>query len=493
MLARVRWALLLAACAACAPDLYVVVDVGEAKSALLVIPEGSSFRAVAADVAELAATPLRASAIDSAELYLFDRDLAALRLSRQPNVVVTPGCAADELDTAIAISRRCFGNDTFADCAPFPRRVSREPYMGQPCFEWSLEQLSVLEFDLDPPHSELATLLVSLGPDRVLLGQLSGGDTLIGVIDSADTLSSTVAFVGPRLRLPGRWRTAIARDARTAFLVGASGAVHTLDIQTGSIAAIIEPASAGSVVALAAAPDDPDRLLAGTDRCALLRRDGARWVELVPPTDLSLVDDVRCAPQIEWVGPDEAIAIGLFRGQTPRTSPAFTAEMRSVVRIRGDQLTVEPLPWSTDDPEGIVRGLRSYVAADSTRVDVVTGQQSHEYPFAGPTLKPWFIHDPRLGDGWVRLDDGYSADVDPITYLVRWGDGVIGTGGFTQAFSDPHWRDVPSAALSARVGSGLFIDRLFGLVADDGHGGFFIASNEETSERSAFVWRRQRR
>jgi len=497
--------------AACSSNVRVPLpDLGGARTALFVIREGPGTQIRAFDPAVLATEAFGLPLDAAVELYGFGDDLASLRLDPAPAVVSAASCTIDRLSTAAADVKLCLDGETFALCEPEETLVARRPYRGEPCFRWSVKDgLGEIDFDLGPNQDTGlgATGAIAITSERVLLAQLTPGpdpgsfDTLIEVLDTAIVRTSSLPISFRPGTFSGLWRGGARRDARSAWITSSRGAVQKVSIVAlppdGQDPAV-GPLPRGSIASMATSPGDPEGMLAVTTFCAVVRREGAEWRALSSPIDgagLTVFDpSAPCAGQIEWLAPDEAIAVGVATGPSPRSDDALAAALRQVVRIRGDDVAAEPVPWPADRPAGLLTAITAYVASDGARVELATGV-SRVGTSIGDVRHHWFVRDPRRGGTWVRIDDPDEVIATAIVRLTAFGDGALGVGGFEQAFSDEHWRNAPDAALSQRSGRGIGDARVHDRVASDGHGGYVAASfvpNPFKRDRTRFIWRKRR-
>jgi len=485
---------MLAAVAGCSQaPIHAPVDFAGAKSVALVIPDGIARRVVAADVADLDDSALKEPIVAGTELYLFDRDRAELRLGSAPAVVEASACPLDELSTSRAKRALCLEGEAFVPCPVLPERLlAREPYMGQACFQWSVDDLGLLEFDI-ASGIQPAKMLIPLGPGQMLMGQILEGDTLINVVDISGPF---VAVNGGLVaRLAGVWTAGTARDETSVWLADPEGRLVKLDTESGALEPVTGPSPGGAVISLARSPADHESVLATTDRCSVLRRDADQWYEIGTPVDLNnfpASERIPCTPQVTWVSADEALAVGIATGPRPRNTALLNAQRRRLFRIHGNVPVPDNLPWPEALPEGFLTGVTAYLTPGGARVELAVGHASDEISMYTGKQKLWFVNDPRRGEAWIRIDDPNTDARVPLLRLIPWSDGALGVGGYFQAFSDAHWTRDPLAALSIQTDSGLLRDRVLDLVEDDGRGGFIAASSSGDTDRERFVWRQRR-
>lgn len=481
-----RIASALAMLTACAPGVDAPVDFGAAKTVVFVIPAvGESHRAVVVDAS---ASPFSLPFEPNTELYLFDQPRSLLRLPEAPLVLPAPSCPLNERVIS-SEAPLCLTGEAFVPCTPPPRRLSLVPYLGEPCFRARINDAHQSnDFNLQPARDTAnpATVLVDIGGGVALLGQLVITATAVSTaIQKLDLSTDAVAPVD-LMRLDGPWGPGVVRDARSVWIAGPRGAVGSLDVTTGALERIIEP-SPWTLVSLERAPDDGEALLAVTSSCSLVRREGARWNPLTGSIDPRNYDGLdarlRCYGQVTWTASDEAIAVGVVVGPMPVRVGTLEKALQSVVRLRGDEITTEPVPWPEALPHGYLSAIAWYRAPDGTRVEVTTGvaraePTAHDLDLA-KGREQWFVRDPRRADVWIRVDDPDQGGSFWLARLVPWAGGVFGTGGFEQAFLEEHWSGpVPLAALTAHAASrpALADRRIFTAAVDDGRGGYLIAS-----------------
>jgi len=518
MIDALRALFVIAACAACAPTVDVPIDLNGAKAALFVLREGTQFRAMAAD---LAVEPRLIPSASQVFVYLFDADLATLGLGPAPDVRTESVCARDELDTSRATRALCVVDGVAAACVEAPHHVvGLARSSGEPCPRWAIESLIAYDFDLEvtePPDARVggALLSVALSPTRVLVGQVilsfdamgreKARATELRVIDTVPTTTNSLPIASLAGRLPQTMRPGAPRDDHSAWLGDATGRVGLLDVRTGAYEVKVQFAATSTgarLVSLVRAPDDPDMLLAVTNQCAIVRRDGAHWKFLTAPIQQVLSGDDECRGQIEWTRSDEAIAVGAVDGDRAFNTSQLLAGRREVFRIRGDVVTSETLPWPADLTSGVLLAISAYTASDGTRVEVATGSGRPSFTpvdviggVPGVREKLWFVRDPRRGGRWEVIVDPEKMATDAIRALLPWRDGVVGVGGYTQAFSDAHLAIHLTDAISLRDNTSS-IGRVFSNIASDGHGGYIAGLGiAETSAMSTgrFSWRQPRR
>lgn len=516
-----RRLLLLLGCAGCAGPADAPLTVGADQTAVLV---AFGIHPVASVMGPESTKPRILDDADDVRAYIFAGDRATLRLPLEPLVTFEPdpACAVDELPSdQLGVSQLCAIDGVFTPCTEphmlGPPIFGQEPYLGLPCFSWTIDVAS-LQFNLgtENPAPHGAPVVVSNGADRVLLGQISPSTTIAGafdtrlqVLDVSQPGSSTVSITPRPDRRPGYWGAGATRDLNSVWLASRQGRVDIVPVDgsTTGVANVVRGGNVGLIVDLVTAPDNPEDLMALTSRCALLRRDGDQWKVLSPAypetgtNGFGFFDPgAPCNGQIEWSRPEEALAVGVALGAPPQDEAAFARSLRQLVRIRGDAITTEPLPFPEDRPEGYLTAVGAYVV-DGVRVEVVTALAFAELAHGTidvQSAKLWFIHDPRLGSDWRFIKDPDESYATPILRLMPWRDGVVATGGYEQAFSDEHWRGATEAALSTRLGRKFGDLRSFGRIASDGDGGYVIASDfpdtfvvpMNTSYR--FVWRQRR-
>jgi hypothetical protein len=501
--------LLALACGCSSGVTFVPFDVAGAGSALFVVSLDAEVRTIAVDQAALYGDGLLLPFDADLEVFFFAARLDALRVGEAPALLGQPRCAADTLTTAEAFAARCGTQGQLEPCNPAERLVAREPYLGvvDSCAKWTLDDLVRLPFDLPDVGAPLgATVLTALDPSTLLLGQHAPSATAPGgfemVLARLDTAASMPGIVAPTPltgRLPGVWSVAVGRDAGSAWLIRNDGAAAIVDVSRPIDAPrlVVEGPGTRAPNTAARSPVDPDQLLMTTSFCGLVRREGQAWKTLVADVDATAFTyfDPRfpCTfGQVEWSDADEALVVGVAAGPAPRDAEALSASLRQLLRVRGDEVVPERLPWPPDRPAGFLTSVASYRADDGARVEVATG-------FSTTALQSlerqdlWFVKDPRRGQRWVLIRDPDETFSGGLTRLTPWARGLIGSGSFLQGFDDLHWVRAGDAAISRRSS---FRDlQVFGRVVVDGRGGFVLASSfpDYLAPRpERFVWHRRR-